>query len=267
MMIGELQGGGGGERRPVLEAVNITKRFGSNMVLDDVSLTVEKGEVLCILGPSGAGKSTLLRCMCHLDKQDSGAIFINGDLFGYKAHNGRLVALSEKKTCLQRHSIGMVFQSFNLFGHLTLLENIVEAPVRVLGLERSGVEARAYELLQMVGLEEKAKSYPGQLSGGQQQRGAIARALAMNPDVILFDEPTSALDPESIGGVISVMENLAGAKVTMVVVTHEIGFAKRAASRVVFMENGKIEIEGDVESTLINPRAERLRAFMSHISE
>ena len=251
------------DRVTVLEAVELTKCFGPSVVLDHVNLRVVRGEALCILGPSGAGKSTLLRCMCHLETQDSGGVFVKGELIGYKADKGRLVPLRERAVARQRRALGMVFQSFNLFGHLTLLENVAEPPVRVLGRERRSVQKHALELLEMVGLADKAGSYAGELSGGQQQRGAIARALAMEPEVILFDEPTSALDPESIGGVLSVMERLAETHVTMVVVTHEIAFAKRAASRVVFMENGRVIADGDVGSMLVNPESERVRQFLS----
>ena len=244
----------------VLETVGLTKSFGETTVLSDVSLRVEKGEVLCVLGPSGAGKTSLLRCMCHLERYDAGAVFVSGELFGHRAHRGKLMPLKERATSRQRRSIGMVFQSFNLFSHMTLMENVVTAPVHVLGRNRR--EAEAEELLRMVGLSEKASAYAGDLSGGQQQRGAIARALAMKPEVVLFDEPTSALDPESIGDVLKVMERLAAERVTMVVVTHEIGFAKRAATRVVFMENGRIIVDGKPADTLVNPSSERIKAFL-----
>lgn len=247
---------------PVLQTLELTKSYGGAVVVDHVTIGVDKGEVLCILGPSGAGKSTLLRCICHLEEQDSGLALLNGRPIGYKVRNGHLVALPARATNRQRRRIGVVFQSFNLFKHLTLLENVVVAPVKVLGLERGAVETRAKGLLDMVGLADKTSAYPDALSGGQQQRGAIARALAMEPDVVLFDEPTSALDPESIGGVLSVMENLSATDVTMVVVTHEIGFAKRAASRVVFMEEGRVVVDGDVESTLVSTSNERIKRFL-----
>ena len=246
----------------VLETVGLTKSFGETTVLSDVSLRVEKGEVLCVLGPSGAGKTSLLRCMCHLERYDAGAVFVSGELFGHRAHRGKLMPLKGRVTSRQRRSIGMVFQSFNLFSHMTLMENVVTAPVHVLGRNRREVEAEAEELLRMVGLSEKASAYAGDLSGGQQQRGAIARALAMKPEVVLFDEPTSALDPESIGDVLKVMERLAAERVTMVVVTHEIGFARHAATRVVFMENGRIIVDGKPEDTLVNPSSERIKAFL-----
>lgn len=246
----------------VLETIGLTKSFGKVTVLSDVSLRVDKGEVLCVLGPSGAGKTSLLRCMCHLERYEAGAVFVNGELFGHRVHKGKLVPLKGRVASRQRHNIGMVFQSFNLFGHMTLMENVVAAPVHVLRRDRREVEAEAAEILRMVGLSDKMSSYAGDLSGGQQQRGAIARALAMKPEVVLFDEPTSALDPESIGDVLGVMERLAAEKVTMVVVTHEVAFAKHAASRVVFMEHGRIAADGTPEDMLINPKSERIRSFL-----
>lgn len=246
----------------VLETIGLTKSFGATTVLNDVSLRVETGEVLCVLGPSGAGKTTLLRCMAHLETYDAGAVFVKGELFGYRAHRGKLTPLKSKVTSRQRRRVGMVFQSFNVFGHMTLMENVVTAPVHVLGRNRREVEAEAAELLRMVGMSEKASAYAGDLSGGQQQRGAIARALAMKPEVVLFDEPTSALDPESISEVLGVMERLAAERVTMVIVTHEIAFARRAASRVVFMENGEIRADGSPEDMLVNPKSERIKVFL-----
>ena len=247
---------------PVVETIGLTKSFGDTTVVKAVSLRVDTGEVLCVLGPSGAGKTTLLRCMALLETFEAGAVFLKGELFGYRAHRGKLTPLKNKVTSRQRRHIGMVFQSFNLFDHKTLMENVVMAPVHVLGRNRRQVEAEAAELLRMVGLSEKASAYAGDLSGGQQQRGAIARALAMKPDIVLFDEPTSALDPESIGDVLGVMERLAAERVTMVIVTHEIAFARRAASRVVFMENGEIRADGSPEDMLVKPKSERIKTFL-----
>lgn len=246
----------------VLETIGLSKSFGPVSVLKDVSLRVETGEVLCLLGPSGAGKTSLLRCMTHLETYEAGAVFVKGELLGYRVHGGKLRPAKNRVNCRQRRHIGMVFQSFNLFGHMTLLENVVTGPVHVLGRNRREVKAEANELLRMVGLGDKASAYAGNLSGGQQQRGAIARALAMKPDVLLFDEPTSALDPESISDVLGVMERLAAERVTMVIVTHEIAFARRAASRVVFMEDGEIRADGTPEDMLVNPKSERIKTFL-----
>jgi polar amino acid transport system ATP-binding protein len=247
---------------PVLETVGLTKSYGDIVVVDDVSIRVNEGEVMCLLGPSGAGKTTLLRCMCHLETFESGAVFVGNELFGFRVRNEKLTPLKTGVMSIQRRRIGMVFQSFNLFGHMTLMENIVAAPVHVLGRNRKEVEVEAAELLSLVGLSDKASAYAGNLSGGQQQRGAIARALAMKPQVVLFDEPTSALDPESTGDVLAVMEKLAAERVTMVVVTHEVQFARRAASRVVFMENGRVAAEGTPDDMIVNPKSERVRTFL-----
>ena len=246
----------------VVEVVDVVKSYKHNIVLDHVNVNVGRGETVCVIGPSGAGKSTLLRCIVHLENLDSGAIFLDGELIGYRARKGGLVELNKRLVARQRSRMGMVFQSFDLFAHITLLENVMEAPIHVLGEKKQIVEERARELLERVGLAEKASSYPGALSGGQQQRVAIARALAMEPRVLLFDEPTSALDPESIGGVLATMEELALESMTMIVVTHELGFARKAASRVVFMENGQVVQDGTVDRMLIHPQNERVKRFL-----
>ena len=246
----------------VVEVVNVVKSYKRNIVLDHVNVNVGQGETVCVIGPSGAGKSTLLRCILHLQKPDAGAIFLDGELIGYRAHKGGLVELNKRLTARQRSRMGTVFQSIDLFAHMTLLENVMEAPVHVLGQNKQIVKERARELLERVGLAEKASSYPAALSGGQQQRGAIARALAMRPRVLLFDEPTSALDPESIGGVLATMEELARESMTMIVVTHELGFARKAASRVVFMENGRVVQDDIVGRVLIDPQNERVKRFL-----
>jgi polar amino acid transport system ATP-binding protein len=247
----------------VVEVVDVTKSFKQNVVLDHVTFSVKQGETVCVIGPSGAGKSTLLRCIIHLQKPDAGAIFLDGELIGYREHRGGLVELNKRVIARQRSRMGMVFQSFDLFSHMTLLENVMEAPVHVLGEKKQVVQARARELLDRVGLADKASSYPGALSGGQQQRGAIARALAMKPRVLLFDEPTSALDPESIGGVLATMEELARESMTMIVVTHELSFARKAASRVVFMENGRVLQDDTVDRVLVDPQHERVKRFLA----
>ncbi len=246
----------------VVEVVDVVKSYKRNIVLDHVNVNVGQGETVCVIGPSGAGKSTLLRCILHLQKPDAGAIFLDGELIGYRAHKGGLVELNKRLTARQRSRMGTVFQSIDLFAHMTLLENVMEAPVHVLGQNKQIVKERARELLERVGLAEKASSYPAALSGGQQQRGAIARALAMRPRVLLFDEPTSALDPESIGGVLATMEELARESMTMIVVTHELGFARKAASRVVFMENGRVVQDDIVGRVLIDPQNERVKRFL-----
>jgi polar amino acid transport system ATP-binding protein len=243
----------------------IHKRFGSQEVLKGVSLAVQAGEVVCILGPSGSGKSTMLRCINHLEKLDAGLIVVGDHTIGYEHAGDALRELSERRICRQRTSVGMVFQRFNLFAHMTALENIVEAPVRVLRRPREAVESEARALLARVGLENRADAYPDELSGGQQQRVAIARTLAMRPDVVLFDEPTSALDPELVGEVLSVMRDLANEGQTMIVVTHEIGFAREVADRVVFMDDGAVVEEGTPAQVLGSPREERTRTFLSHV--
>jgi polar amino acid transport system ATP-binding protein len=241
----------------VLQAEDVHKRFGRLEVLKGVSLEVPKGETVCIIGPSGSGKTTFIRCINHLERIDAGRITVNGHLIGYRQRNGRLVEDSEKSIAQQRTQIGMVFQRFNLFPHKTALENVIEAPVHVLGRPRQQAVAEAEQLLARVGLAEKRDTYPGKLSGGQQQRVAIARALAMRPALMLFDEPTSALDPEVTGEVLDVMEELAEVGMTMIVVTHEMGFARRAADRVVMMDDGLIVEEGTPEHFFTAPENER----------
>ena len=229
---------------PVARAVDVHKRFGRLEVLKGVDFEIGRGEVVCLIGPSGSGKSTFLRCINHLEKIDAGRIEVNGHLIGYREENGKLVEDSERNIARQRAEIGMVFQRFNLFPHLTALENIIEAPIRVRGLSRDRAVAAAEELLDRVHLVAKRDVYPGKLSGGQQQRVAIARALAMSPALMLFDEATSALDPEMIGEVLEVMKTLATEGMTMVVVTHEMGFAREAANRMAMMDDGQIIEEG-----------------------
>jgi polar amino acid transport system ATP-binding protein len=249
----------------VMRAEDVHKRFGRLEVLKGVSLNVTKGETVCIIGPSGSGKTTFIRCINHLEKIDSGRIEVNGELIGYRQKNGKLVEDSERNIARQRTQIGMVFQRFNLFPHKTALENVIEAPVHVLGQSKQQATDFAKVLLGRVGLADKLDTYPGKLSGGQQQRVAIARALAMGPSLMLFDEPTSALDPEVIGEVLSVMEELAHAGMTMIVVTHEMGFAREAADRVVMMDDGLIIEEGTPEHFFESPTNERTKQFLSKI--
>ncbi|HEY3238129.1 MAG TPA: amino acid ABC transporter ATP-binding protein [Acidimicrobiia bacterium] len=243
----------------------VHKRFGRLEALRGVDLAVGRGEVLVLIGPSGSGKSTLLRCINHLEKIDAGRIYVNGALVGYREEGGKLHELTEREVARRRALVGMVFQRLNLFPHLTVLGNIVEAPVRVRRLSPPEAEARAHELLRRVGLDDRAGAYPAQLSGGQQQRVAIARALAMDPEVMLFDEPTSALDPELVGEVLDVMRHLARDGTTMIVVTHEMGFAREVADRLAFMESGMIVEQGEPSAVLSAPRHERTRAFLSRV--
>ncbi len=243
---------------------HVHKYFGQLHVLNDISLEICKNEVLVIIGPSGSGKSTMLRSINHLEKINSGHIFVNGRMIGYYEKNNRLYEESEKNIASQRANIGMVFQRFNLFPHLTALENIMEAPMLVQKLSREEARVDAVRLITRVGLAEKQNSYPGQLSGGQQQRIAIARALAMKPSLMLFDEPTSALDPEMIGEVLDVMKELAH-EMTMIVVSHEMGFAKAASNRIIFMDEGRIIEDSTPEELYNNPREERTKAFLSKI--
>jgi polar amino acid transport system ATP-binding protein len=249
----------------VMQAEEVCKRFGRLEVLKGVSLTVSQGETVCIIGPSGSGKTTFIRCINHLEKMDSGRIRVNGHLIGYREQNGKLVEDSERNIARQRTEIGMVFQRFNLFPHKTALENVIEAPVHVRGLKPEQAVAEAERLLARVGLADKKDVYPGKLSGGQQQRVAIARALAMRPALILFDEPTSALDPEVTGEVLDVMAELAHEGMTMIVVTHEMGFARQAADRVVMMDDGVIVEEGPPEHFFQAPEHERTKQFLSKI--
>jgi polar amino acid transport system ATP-binding protein len=249
----------------MIEITEVHKSFGKAHVLRGVSLTAKAGTVTVILGPSGSGKSTLLRSINHLEKVDSGRVRVDGELIGYRQAGNRLHELSERQILRQRAGIGFVFQNFNLFPHLTALENIAEAPISAQGRPRAQVYERARELLTRVGLGDRAGAYPRQLSGGQQQRVAIARALALEPKLILFDEPTSALDPELVGEVLDVLRDLAASGTTMIVVTHEIGFAREAADTVVFMDEGRIVEQGTPAEVLDNPRHERTRAFLSKV--
>ena len=250
---------------PMVAAESVRKRFGRLEVLKGISLEVGRGEVACLLGPSGSGKSTFLRCINHLEKIDSGRIAVDGELIGYRMVGDRLHELRESEVARKRTEIGMVFQRFNLFGHMRVIENVIEAPIRVLGVPRAQAVTRAEELLARVGLSEKTDAYAAQLSGGQQQRVAIARALAMEPKLMLFDEPTSALDPELVGDVLDAMRELAREGMTMIVVTHEIGFAREVGDRVVFMDDGAVVEQGPPEQVLSDPRHERTRAFLSKV--
>jgi polar amino acid transport system ATP-binding protein len=250
---------------PMVKAESVHKRFGRNEVLRGIDLEVAAGEVMCLLGPSGSGKSTFLRCINHLEKINSGRLSVDGELVGYRQVGDRLHELREAEVARKRAEIGMVFQHFNLFGHMTAVGNVSCAPTLVKGIPREQAQARARELLDQVGLCDKHDSYPAQLSGGQQQRVAIARALAMDPKLMLFDEPTSALDPELVGDVLEVMKGLAREGMTMVVVTHEMGFAREVADRVVFMDDGVVVEAGSPGEVLANPRHERTRAFLSKV--
>ncbi len=250
---------------PLVQLRGVRKSFGDHEVLKGIDLDVAAGEVLCLLGPSGSGKSTLLRCVNHLERQNAGTIVVGGEYMGYRHHRGRLHELSQRHLSRQQAKIGMVFQHFHLFPHMTVLENVIEAPVRVLGQKRSVVTARAHDLLARVGMSEKADAYPLTLSGGQQQRVAIARGLAMEPALMLFDEPTSALDPELVGGVLEVMKGLAADGMTMIVVTHEIGFAREAGDQVAFMDDGVVVEQGAPADVLSNPANERTRAFLASV--
>jgi polar amino acid transport system ATP-binding protein len=249
----------------MVRAEKIVKHFGSLTVLDGIDLTVKRGQVVVIIGPSGSGKTTLLRCINHLEKIDSGHIYIEGEMIGYREVNGKLVEDREATIARIRSQIGFVFQRFNLFPHMTALENVIEAPIHVLHQPKAEVKERAVALLEKVGLADKADAYPHKLSGGQQQRVAIARALAMNPKLMLFDEATSALDPELVGEVLKVMDQLAKEGMTMIVVTHEMGFAREVADEVIFMDHAVIVEEGTPEQIFDHPQHERTRAFLSMI--
>jgi polar amino acid transport system ATP-binding protein len=250
---------------PLVHIRGLAKSFGVHKVLDAVDLDVAKGEVVVMLGPSGSGKSTLLRCINHLERPDAGFVQVAGELVGYRYANGRLHELRHSAVTRQRSRIGMVFQAFNLFPHRTVLENIVEAPIAVRRLRKDEAAAEAREMLARVGLAGREDAYPRQLSGGQQQRVAIARALAMRPELMLFDEPTSALDPELVGEVLAVMRDLAQSGMTMIVVTHEIGFAREVADTVVFLDGGRIVETGPPAEVLDRPRHERARAFLAAV--
>jgi polar amino acid transport system ATP-binding protein len=249
----------------MVEAIGVSKRFGHIDVLRGVNLTIARGEVACLLGPSGAGKSTFLRCINHLEKINEGELLVDGEFVGYREHAGKLYELHERQIARRRREIGMVFQHFNLFPHMTALENTIEAPIRVNREPKTEARKRALELLHRVGLSEKADAYPAELSGGQQQRVAIARALAMRPKLMLFDEPTSALDPELVGEVLDVMRGLAKSGMTMIVVTHEMGFAREVADTIVFMADGAVVETGSPSAVLGNPQQERTRAFLSKV--
>jgi polar amino acid transport system ATP-binding protein len=250
---------------PMVRAEQVHKSFGRLEVLKGVSLSVQPGEVTCIIGPSGSGKSTFLRCVNHLEKIQAGRLWVDGELVGYREAGEKIHELRESEVARKRAEIGMVFQHFNLFGHMTALQNVVEAPIRVRGVGKAEATARGGELLERVGLGDKLGSYPSQLSGGQQQRVAIARALAMEPKLMLFDEPTSALDPELVGDVLAVMRELAKSGMTMLVVTHEMGFAREVADTVVFMDQGVIVEAGRPQDLLAAPREARTKAFLDKV--
>ncbi|MFU9136261.1 amino acid ABC transporter ATP-binding protein [Erwinia tasmaniensis] len=251
------------EVQPLVRARNVQKSYGDNEVLKGVDLDVMSGEVVVILGPSGSGKSTFLRCINHLEELNAGSIMVSDSQPGYVLKKGRLQRLPPRKIARQRQKIGMVFQQFNLYPHMTVLQNIIEAPIGVHKVPREEATRYAKELLATVGLSDKADAWPGNLSGGQQQRVAIARALAIRPELMLFDEPTSALDPELVGEVLAIMRNLADQGLTMIVVTHEIGFAREAADRVVFMDGGVVVEQGPPGEVLVNPQHPRFQTFLS----
>ncbi|MET9788420.1 amino acid ABC transporter ATP-binding protein [Streptomyces canus] len=249
----------------MVKAESVHKSFGLVEVLKGIDLEVKQGEVFCLIGPSGSGKSTFLRCINHLEKVNAGRLYVDGELVGYREKGDKLYELKDSEVARQRRDIGMVFQRFNLFPHMTAVDNVMEAPVQVKGMGRSQARERARELLEKVGLADKADSYPAQLSGGQQQRVAIARALAMDPKLMLFDEPTSALDPELVGDVLDVMRDLAESGMTMIVVTHEMGFAREVGDSLVFMDGGVVVESGDPREVLTNPQHERTQAFLSKV--
>jgi polar amino acid transport system ATP-binding protein len=249
----------------MVRAEGLHKSFGRLEVLRGIDLEVARQEVMCIIGPSGSGKSTLLRCVNHLEKINAGRLWVDGELVGYRQQGGKLYELREREICAKRAEIGMVFQEFNLFPHMTVLENVIEAPIRVQGMSKARATEQAEELLYQTGLRDKADAYPKQLSGGQQQRVAIARALAMQPKLMLFDEPTSALDPELVGDVLAVMRDLATSGMTMIVVTHEMGFAREVGDTLVFMDEGVVVEAGRPREMLSNPQRTRTRAFLSKV--
>jgi polar amino acid transport system ATP-binding protein len=250
---------------PMVRIRGLRKRFGAKEVLCGIDMDVRQGSVMCIIGPSGSGKSTLLSCINHLERIDGGRMWVGGELVGYCEHAGKLYELPERKVAGMRARIGMVFQHFNLFPHMTVLQNVTEAPVRVKRIPSARARAQALVLLDRVGLADKAGAFPSQLSGGQQQRVAIARALAMEPQLMLFDEPTSALDPELVGEVLAVMRTLATSGMTMMVVTHELAFAREVGDELVFMAEGAIVERGDPRSVLAAPQEARTREFLSHV--
>ncbi|MET7521445.1 amino acid ABC transporter ATP-binding protein [Streptomyces sp900116325] len=249
----------------MVKAEGVHKSFGPIEVLKGIDLEVAPREVFCLIGPSGSGKSTFLRCINHLEKLNAGRLYVDGDLVGYRQNGNKLHELKDSEVALKRRDIGMVFQRFNLFPHMTALENVMEAPVQVKGETKAVARERAGKLLDRVGLADKAGNYPSQLSGGQQQRVAIARALAMEPKLMLFDEPTSALDPELVGDVLDVMRGLAEDGMTMVVVTHEMGFAREVGDSLVFMDDGVVVESGNPRDVLTNPQHDRTRTFLSKV--
>ena len=249
----------------MVHADRVRKSFGDHEVLKDISLSVSKGEVMCLIGPSGSGKSTFLRCINHLEAVNAGRLYVDGVLVGYREGNGKLYELKASDAANQRSDIGMVFQKFNLFPHLTALENVIAAPTLVKKINKDEAIKKGKELLDRVGLSSKKDHYPAHLSGGQQQRVAIARALAMEPKLMLFDEPTSALDPELVGEVLDVMKSLAKTGMTMIVVTHEMGFAREVADSMVFMDDGRVIETGTPESVLLSPQNERTKSFLSKV--
>jgi polar amino acid transport system ATP-binding protein len=250
---------------PLVHAVNVTKSFHHHDVLKGIDMDVDRGQVVCLLGPSGSGKTTFLRCINQLETIDGGRIWVDGELMGYVERNGKLYRLKDQQIAAQRREIGMVFQRFNLFPHKTALQNVCEAPVQVAGRRRKTVREEALQLLDRVGLADRCEMYPAQLSGGQQQRVAIARALAMHPKLMLFDEPTSALDPELVGDVLAVMKELAGEGMTMIVVTHEMSFAREAADTVVFMDGGVVVESGPPRQVIDNPQHDRTQTFLRRL--
>lgn len=250
---------------PIVRAIGLEKSFGTFQALRNINLSIQKGEVVCLIGPSGSGKSTLLRCINQLEPLSAGTLWVNGELVGYRRVGNKLWELNDKEIARQRLSTGMVFQRFNLFSHKTALENITEGPMQVLNAPASVARKEALVLLDQVGLAHKRNAYPVELSGGQQQRVAIARALAMKPALMLFDEPTSALDPELVGDVLTVMRALAATGMTMIIVTHELGFAREVAHRVVFMDHGQIVETGPANQILVSPAEERTRTFISAV--
>ncbi len=250
---------------PMVKSEGVHKSFGPVEVLKGIDLEVKPGEVFCLIGPSGSGKSTFLRCINHLEKVNAGRLYVDGELVGYRQKGDKLYELKDSEVALKRRDIGMVFQRFNLFPHMTAVENVIEAPVQVKGASKAETKERAMQLLERVGLADKAGNYPSQLSGGQQQRVAIARALAMDPKLMLFDEPTSALDPELVGDVLDVMRDLAESGMTMVVVTHEMGFAREVGDSLVFMDGGVVVESGHPRDVLTNPQHERTQSFLSKV--
>lgn len=250
---------------PMVKAEAISKSYGSNEVLKSISLEVKRGEVLCLVGPSGSGKSTFLRCINHLETINAGRLWVDGELVGYRQQGDKIYEMHPREAAKQRRDIGMVFQRFNLFPHKTALENVMLAPALLKKGSKASIQTRAMELLARVGLADRHDYYPAHLSGGQQQRVAIARALAMDPKLMLFDEPTSALDPELVGEVLDVMKGLAESGMTMIVVTHEMGFAREVADELVFMDGGVVVESGDPTEVLTNPQRERTKAFLSKV--